>query len=105
MENSMTDIIISCNGRQYQLEQDAYADGIQFKAYAICLQDTPDEDGWQTYYEMYWYILDKYIDYDADGKPYVIQNCPDDESLLADWENPDGIIESGEYNVYQKRSV
>ena len=45
------------DGKEYVLTQEAYRDGEEFTAMAICLQDTADEDGWQTAYRVNWEII------------------------------------------------
>ena len=95
----MPDTIIIHEGKQYRLIEDAYRADLAYEAYAICLQDTPDEDGYQPEYQLYWYIKDKYIDYDLDtGRPFLASDAPDDESELVEWERPSGVLDSGMWN-------
>jgi len=98
----MTNIIVAHDGRQYRLIDDAYMSNMAFEANAICLDDTPDEEGWQPCYLVCWDILNEYIDFTDDGKPYLIPDCSD-ESDMADWDNPYGVIEHCEYNIQQSR--
>ena len=96
----MPDIIITHDGKKYRLIKDAHCADLAYEAYAICLQDNPDDDGYQPLYELYWHIKDQYIDFDRDtGSPYLSVDCPDGESLLVDWEHPSGVIYAGDYNV------
>lgn len=94
--------IITHDGKQYRLIEDAYYGGdsaLAYEAYAICLQDTPDEDGYQPEYQLYWDIKDEYIDYDLDtGRPFIASDAPDDVSELVDWEHPTGVLDSGMWN-------
>lgn len=96
----MPGTIIIHEGKQYRLIEDAYRADLAYEAHAICLQDTPDEDGYQPLYELYWYIKDEYIDFDLDtGRPFLAPNHPDDESLLVDWEHLSGVLYAGDYNI------
>lgn len=75
------------DGKEYVLTQEAYRDGEEFTAMAICLQDTADEDGWQTAYRVNWEIIGE----------------DEDESNNADWDNPYSIKEIGKYNMNDGR--
>ena len=75
------------DGKEYVLTQEAYRDGEEFTAMAICLQDTTDENGWQTAYRVNWEIIGE----------------DEDESNNANWGNPYSIKEIGEYNVNDGR--
>lgn len=82
----MTDIIITIDGRTYQLINDAYLADKCFEATAICTADTADADGYQPAYMITWSIIEGMDD-------------ADDYSGMADWESPDSVTRSGEYNV------
>lgn len=87
----MTNTKINYEGTSYTLIKDAFLTNHQFRAVyeapAIKEEDAIDEDGWQKAYIVRWEILD---DYNSE--------CGD-ESLACDWDDPDEIIESGEYNA------
>ena len=82
----MTNTIITIEGRTYQIINDAYLADDCFEAFAICTTDTADDDGYQPAYQIVWSILDG------------MENA-EDYSDMADWENPDNVRRSGEYNI------
>lgn len=82
----MTDTIITIDGRNYQLIYDAYLADNCFEAIAICTTDIADAVGYQPAYLITWSVIEG------------TENS-DDYSFMADWENPDSVTRSGEYNV------
>lgn len=80
---------IQFEGRNYELVREAYPSGANseaiFVAEAICLEDTPDAEGWQPAYAFEWEIIPEYAD-------------NDDMSTMCNWDHPDRIREIGEYN-------
>lgn len=91
----MTNITISYEGRNYTLIGDAILTNHQFRAVyeakAVETNSTPDAEGWQTAYTVRWEISE---DYNPEYQ---------EEDSACDWDSPDTVEESGEYNHSDNR--
>lgn len=74
------------DGKEYVLLQEAYRDGEEFAATAICMQDE-EEDGWKPAYRVTWEII----------------GDDEDDSNNADWDEPESVKEIGECNMEDGR--